>query len=324
MGFKPWRFLPPKVSHALVPLGIRLGSYLGRHEQLIWNPKELLGLKFSNPLGVAAGLDKDARWVKELYRLGFGFLEVGTVTPQPQGPNPGPILDRFWSKKTLWNRMGFPSRGVKSLAQQLERLDPKDKLGPLFVNVGKNRHTLQAEEDFKEVIRVLDPWADAFILNLSSPNTPGLRSLQTPEFLHVCIPRLRAVTQKPLGIKLSPDLSFEALEELLKTVHELGIEIVTLTNTTLSRPPGFEHIGPEGGLSGLALKELSLAFLKKASEFKHKHQAQYILISVGGIMSPSDIKERLALGADLVQVYSVLAFEGFHFPRNVAKCWSAQ
>lgn len=276
------------------------------------------GLSFANRLGVSGGVDKNAETLDCWARLGFGFAEIGTITPRPQTPNPGKILDRDWDEKLLWNKMGFPNAGQYDVRARLQTLGPQEI--PVFANVGKNRDTApeKAHEDYAEAARVLSPFADAVVINVSSPNTQGLRSLQNKEMLGQLVHHTRvSANGKPVLVKFSPDESEEALRESLDVATTAGAEGFILTNTTLARPANSNW--PEtGGLSGRFLQERSKTALKVAVRHFQSANSKSLLVSAGGVLTPADVAERLDLGADLVQVYAALVFEGPSFARQTA------
>ncbi len=198
---------------------------------------EAFGVSFPNPLGLAAGMDKDARALGAWWALGFGFAEVGTLTPRPQEGNPKPRLFRLVEDRALINRMGFNNRGALAAAERLKRFRQRGLPLPLGVNLGKNRDTPleRAAEDYLEALRILEPLGDYFVLNVSSPNTPGLRALQEGPFLDELLSRLRPATPKPLLLKVAPDLSFEALDQVLLLAKKHRLEGLVAVNTTLAR-----------------------------------------------------------------------------------------
>jgi len=280
-------------------------------------------MDYRNRLGVAGGVDKNARIVTPLFKLGFGFVEIGTITPEPQGPNPGKILDRNWEKKALWNKMGFPNIGAQNIAKRLQNLS--SRLGPIWINIGKNRNTNidEAHRDYETCARILDPYADAFVVNISSPNTAQLRELQSTYYLRSLLKPLRLVTKRPLLLKLSPDQNDADLRRVIEEAVDLGVNGMILTNTTLSREAGLAWPS-EGGVSGAPLRVLSQRALEVATQVRSKLKSNIILVSAGGIMTPQDVKLRIEIGADLVQVYSALVFEGFSFAQNVAEYFHAE
>jgi dihydroorotate dehydrogenase len=289
-----------------------------------WLPFEWKGQYFRNRLGTAGGLDKNAKMVVPLFKLGFGFVEVGTVTPLPQGPNSGKILDRDWEHRVLWNRMGFPNAGMSVVKQRLSQV--RNAGGPVWLNVGKNRHTdlSQAAQDYSLVTRELEPFSDTIVINISSPNTAHLRELQSPRYLGPLIKSVRRETQKPILLKLSPDQTALDIRQAMGVALNEGVDGFVLTNTTLSREGDLRHWPQEGGISGAPLQALSLQALKVAVDFRSQISSHFLIVSVGGILTPKDVKLRLDMGADLVQVYSALIFEGFSFAQNVSDYFHVQ
>lgn len=315
MAFKPWRLIPTAWGHLLAPWIV---PWIAKCQKrpLDWQPFSWKGLYFANRLGPAGGFDKQGNLVNSAYNLGFGFVEVGTITPQPQASNPGVIMARDWSQKTLWNKMGFPSPGSKKV---LKNLKGYSQTLPLFINIGKNRQTSNehALGDYRELIQSFQEIADAYVVNISSPNTLGLRALQGQEYLIQLVTELRKETATPLLFKLSPDLSDEDLFRSIDTIAQGQGDGIILTNTTTSRPE--DSTWPvEGGLSGQFLTELATHKLRVASQYIKRKGYVLLVISAGGIMTPQDVQLRLSLGADLVQVYSVLVFEGFSFIKDVS------
>lgn len=274
-------------------------------------------------MGIAGGVDKNGEHLKDWWRLGCGFVEVGTVTPRPQSPNPGKIMDRDLELKAMWNKMGFPSEGAEETFYNLASYAP-DYRTPIFVNIGKNRHTPneQAVNDYLTLIDQFRPFADAYVVNISSPNTKGLRDLQSKDnlsnLLGPLVDRVSHFEPTPILVKLSPDMGEETLADTLLHCHSLGVDGFVLTNTTLSRPQGCTF-PQEGGLSGAPLKPLSQRALQIAVETLGKKREGLLLVSAGGVLTPEDVFERLQMGADLVQIYSALVFHGPHFFLDVAR-----
>lgn len=322
---KPWLLLPPQWAHDLGPFALKLYSLLHSGPTPEWKSFTWNNLTFKNPLGLAGGVDKNAESLDEWWNLGAGFVEVGTVTPRPQSANPGKIMDRDMDRKALWNKMGFPSHGADEVFFNLRHYEQKKT--PVLVNIGKNRTTANEEagEDYLYLIQRFKPQADAFVVNISSPNTKGLRDLQGKEALNKLLAPLVAASHstdyKPVLLKLSPDLNDENLEDALTVAVDLGIDGFVLTNTTLSRPQG-SPFPSEGGLSGAPLKALSGQILQKSLQILGKHRSGKLIISAGGVLTPEDVFERLQMGADLVEIYSALIFEGPGFFRNVAGRYS--
>lgn len=323
---KPWLLLPPQFAHDISPWVIKLVSWIYEDDPIpVWGSFQWKGLLFKNPLGLAGGVDKNAENVLDWWRLGCGFLEIGTVTPLPQGPNPLPILARNIEKQSLWNRMGFPSHGVQEVYYNLKSYAPSFRT-PVFVNIGKNRttHNDKAIDDYMACLRQFESLAQVFVLNISSPNTVGLRDLQQPEQLKKLIgplkQELESKNNQPLLVKLSPDQTDEELYQTVTTCQQLGVDGFILTNTTTSRKmtPDFPK---EGGVSGLPLKDLSRETLRKVIACLGEKRRGMLIVSVGGVLTPEDVFERLKDGADLVQAYTALVWSGPKFFRDTYKAW---
>jgi dihydroorotate dehydrogenase len=276
-----------------IPIVLRTLERICRPESA---PRELLGMTFKSPIGIAGGFDKNATMMPFLAALGFGFLEVGTVTLKPQPGNPRPRLFRRPQDKALVNRMGFNNDGADAIAG---RLRAWERTVPVFVNVGKNRDVpLEgAVEAYVECYRRVAPHADAAVLNLSSPNTPGLRDLQKPEHLEALLNGVRSVKTGPVLIKIAPDLDDAQIAEICDVCVRLADGMIC-TNTTAVEG---------GGLSGAPLMEKSTSVLRKVRQHVGTN---YPLIGVGGIFTASDVRAKLAAGADLVQIYTSFVYEG--------------
>lgn len=321
---KPWLALPAKLAHDLAPIGIQAYAYLfGVEETPRWLPFDFRNLRFYNRLGIAGGVDKNAEVINSFERIGCGFVEVGTVTPLPQKPNPGKVIDRHLATRSLWNKMGFPSNGVEDVFFNLKNFKEHSKL-PVFANVGKNRWTPNdtAADDYVTVIDRLKNVSDAFVINISSPNTSGLRDLLKPENLSKFLKpmvhyRDEQKLEKCFFLKLSPDLENSDLINAVKVAADNGFNGFVLTNTTLSRQSGQPYPN-EGGMSGAPLKELSLKALDSVASACRSFSDKKLIVSVGGVMTEADVFERIDRGADLVQVYSALIFEGPSFFKKVA------
>ena len=275
----------------------------------------VMGLEFPGPVGLAAGMDKDAEHVAALARIGFGHVEIGTVTPLPQPGNDRPRLFRLRTDRALINRMGFNNGGATAAAERLRKRVPGIVIGG---NIGKNKNTPNeaAVEDYVKCFRALHPVVDYFVVNVSSPNTPGLRALQDKGPLLGILARLKALSDelgtKPILLKIAPDLTDEQLDDVVAVVKESGIAGIVATNTTIARTglrtpsATLESIGA-GGLSGAPLRERSLAVVRY---LRARLPRPFVIIGVGGIDSAEAAMERLDAGADLVQVYTGLVYEG--------------
>jgi len=286
------------------------------------------GLNFPNPIGIAGGVDKVGKSLSSWQALGAGFLEVGTVTPLPQSANPGKIMDRSLKDWALWNKMGFPNGGAKAAETHL-RSFKKNATVPLFVNIGKNRQTpnASAHEDYISCMKLLAPYADVFVVNISSPNTKSLRSLQTESFLRdflepIVAFRDKAAKSTPLLLKMSPDLDLTELETLISTSKSM-VDGWILTNTTQARDSG-SPFPDVGGVSGGPLKKLSRDRLCQTIERLGADRDGKLIVSVGGVMDAEEVQWRLSHGADLVQTYSGLVFEGPGFFKKVLRALPSQ
>lgn len=319
---RPWLWLPPQLAHDLSPFFLNLIKSIPHNQDYKWNSFKWRGLYFKNPLGVAGGVDKNVQLVEAWSRLGAGFLEVGTITPLPQGPNPGKIIDRHIPSQSLWNKMGFPNRGLKSAVKELEKLKPHH-YGPLFANIGKNRNTPESDSalDYIRCIQQLENYVDGFVINISSPNTKNLRNLFNPEILKPFLSQVLKSRNKnkPALLKLSPDVTDSELQDILSVSLDCQVDGWVFSNTTLSRENSSPAFPTEGGVSGKPLAPLAQKMLVKALAHIGDKKNDKLIISTGGIFSAQDITERLRLGAHLVQVYSALVFNGPYFFRNILK-----
>ena len=278
--------------------------------------REVFGLKFENPVGLAAGFDKDAKLFDELGAFGFGFVEIGTVTPLPQQGNPKPRLFRLKQDHGLINRMGFNNSGIEAVTSKLRRNKTKLIIGG---NIGKNKLTPNedAVSDYEICFEKLFPYVDYFAVNVSSPNTPGLRDLQEKAPLTALLNRLQELNsakdkRKPILLKIAPDLTNEQLDDIITIVADTKIDGVIATNTTIDRnglktdKNKLKAIG-DGGLSGKPVKSRSTEVIKYLADTSNK---AFPIIGVGGIHSPEDAFEKLDAGATLVQLYTGFIYEG--------------
>jgi dihydroorotate dehydrogenase len=272
----------------------------------------LFGREFPNPVGLAAGFDKDAVAVRAMPALGFGFVEVGTVTPLPQPGNPRPRLFRHPAERSLQNALGFNNGGMETMRRRLAKLYPFTL--PLGVNLGKNKATPpeRALGDYETLIRGLHEHCDYLVVNLSSPNTPGLRDLQNEAFLRSVLGLAAGITAKPVLVKIAPDLEPAQAVALSEAAAEAGAAGIIATNTTVdySLLPKADF----GGLSGRVLRERSFQILEAVAKALF---GRTVLISVGGIDSGAETYRRLRAGASLVQVYTALIYEGPSLPRRI-------
>lgn len=317
---KPWLWLPPKWSHSMVPALLPLATIFTSKTPLRGHAFHWKGHNFINPLGIAGGVDKEGASLLHWQQLGAGFLEVGTITPRAQRPNPGTIIDRDNKSHSLWNKMGFPNAGADIAKDQLLKMKPKIKV-PLFINIGKNRDTdnKQALNDYKSAIKTLSECSDIFVINISSPNTTGLRDLQHHDQLKNLLSGIRQeAPQKKLLLKLSPDMTNDQLKDCLDLGLQEKMDGFTLTNTTLQRPLVLPF-PKEGGVSGEPLKVLSRQALITTITHLGDSKQNLLIISAGGIMNSEEVRWRLDHGANLIQVYSALVYSGPFFFRNVVK-----
>lgn len=279
--------------------------------------KDIMGLRFKNPIGLAAGFDKDGKYIRELAALGFGYIEVGTVTPKPQAGNDKPRLFRLKEDQALINRMGFNNEGVDALVNQLKTVQRNGII--IGGNIGKNKATPNedAAADYLYCFEKLYPYVDYFVVNISSPNTPGLRELQEKKPLSDLITALENKNKehtiyRPILLKIAPDLSEGQLNDIVDIMEETGIAGVIATNTTIERSnltsssQDIATIGA-GGLSGLPLRDRATQVIK---HLRGKLSVSKVIIGVGGIHSAHGAKEKLEAGADLIQLYTGFIYEG--------------
>jgi dihydroorotate dehydrogenase len=293
----------------------------------VLKPRRVMGLDFPNPVGLAAGLDKNGDYLRGLAHLGFGFIEVGTVTPRHQPGNPKPRLFRLRSERSIINRMGFNNAGIDHLLDNLQGLPRRDYI--LGINIGKNLATPvdRALDDYRLALRRVYLAADYVTLNISSPNTPGLRKLQDDDALKRLLSGVsearkalqdRHQVHRPLALKVAPDLDDNQVAVIADLLREYRIDGLIATNTTLDRSAVAGHplAAEAGGLSGEALKERSRDILLR---FRGQLGADFPIISVGGIDSPEEARLRFDLGADLIQIYSALIYEGPGLIRRILR-----
>ena len=305
--------LDPERAHGLALWALERGFARGRAEPD--DPAlgvELWGRRFANPVGLAAGFDKDARAPLQALRLGFGFVEVGSVTPRPQPGNPQPRLFRLAEDRAVINRMGFNNEGHEAAVARLRMLGPRP--GPIAVNLGANKDSADPAEDYAQGVIAFAGLADLFVVNVSSPNTPGLRDLQRRALLerllaHVLATRDEHAAGRPVLVKLAPDLDDEQLADIAEAALATSVDGAILTNTTLARPPSLRsrHARQAGGLSGRPLFEASTERLRA---FRRLVGPKLPLVGVGGIESGETAYAKIRAGASLVELYSALIFEG--------------
>ena len=313
-GLLAWTFVP------------WIGSLLAKPPAPL--PTRLLGLTFPNPVGLAAGLDKNGAHIDALMALGFGFIEIGTVTPRPQAGNPQPRMFRLPKHQAVINRLGFNNEGVDALVRNVERAQRKG--GLLGINIGKNKDTPNdfAEGDYLHCLERVYPLADYITVNISSPNTAGLRELQEEQALRRLVGTLREAQERfgaqhgkrvPMLVKIAPDLSYDDIEAAGRVLGDLQVDGVIATNTTVSRLAVQDdpRAKETGGLSGAPLMDKSTAVLRM---LRSRLPEAIPLIGVGGIMAGADAAKKMAAGASLVQLYTGLVYRG---PVLVGECVDA-
>lgn len=283
-------------------------------------PIDLMGLSFPSPVGVAAGLDKNGECIEGLFALGFGFVEVGTVTPRPQAGNPRPRVFRLVEDQAIINRLGFNNKGVDYLCTQVERARKRNVVhGPLGINIGKNADTPMesAVDDYLFCLERVYPLADYVTINISSPNTKNLRDLQSPDYLARFIDSIvnradqlsAAHGSKPIALKIAPDNEEDQVAAMASIIADSGIDAVVATNTTISRPPLIDskQASEEGGLSGRPLAGLAR---KQLEALRSELGSDIPIIGVGGIHDRTSAHARLEAGANLLQVYTGFVYRG--------------
>ena len=310
-GARMLRQLPPETSHRAT---IRLLSAGGAvlPAALPDDPKlavTALGLRFPNPIGLAAGFDKDGEVPDAMLKLGFGFVEIGTVTPRSQAGNPKPRLFRLPEDRAVINRMGFNNAGMEAMARRLAK---RKRNGILGINIGTNKDSSDRIADYRAAFARLAPFADYVTINVSSPNTPGLRTLQGRDELERLLGAVneeRAKLPRPLLLKIAPDLDDAAIDDVADVALAAGLDGIIATNTTIDRSQGLRSANARetGGLSGAPLFQRSTEVLKA---LRAKVGSRITLVGVGGIGSGADAYAKIQAGASLVQLYTALAYEG--------------
>jgi dihydroorotate dehydrogenase len=341
LRFLLFLFPPESVHHFSMFILNRIsatapGRYLLRKAFSVNDPslqKSFAGLNFKNPIGLAAGFDKNAQYLQSLETLGFGFIEIGTITPSGQSGNPKPRLFRLKKDVALINRMGFNNQGVDMVVQRLKKWKEKpissgNQTLCIGGNIGKNKITPNEKAwlDYQICFEKLFPWVDYFVVNVSSPNTPGLRELQEKESLRKILTNLQELNknqpqQKPLLLKISPDLNLPQLDDVIDLALEIKLDGLVVTNTTLSRegllcsPADLEKIGA-GGLSGHPLQIKSTEFVRYITQ-KTNHQIP--IIGSGGIFNIPDVNEKIEAGAGLIQVWTAFIYLGPSLVKKLLK-----
>ncbi len=303
------RLIDPETAHNLSLHALRWGlAGCARRSDDPVLAVDVLGHRFSNPIGLAAGFDKDAVAAAALMRLGFGFVETGTVTPRPQAGNAKPRLYRLEPDRAVINRMGFNNGGLDAYRRNLEGLANRTAI--LGANVGINKDGADPERDYPALIAAVGPLADYVTINISSPNTPGLRDLQSEDRLRSILRAVAEVPNKPpILVKVAPDLSDEGLEAVVETCVAEGVQGLIVGNTTLSRPFGLKSplMRKDGGLSGAPLLPLSTRMLARAFLYA---RGRLVLVGAGGVFDGKDALLKIRAGASLVQLYTGFAYQG--------------
>ena len=323
-SLKILRLLPPELSHTIT---INFLKYFKVRQKNIEDPilaQHLMGLDFANPIGLAAGFDKNAEVMNSMFSFGFGFLEVGTITPQPQTGNPKPRVFRLSEDKAVINSLGFNNKGIKKVKKNLIK-HQKSYINTKIVgvNIGKNKNSSEAIDDYLIGLEELGDIASYITINISSPNTAGLRDLQLRGKIEKLIKKIidkrdeiKNINSKPILIKISPDLNEDQLRDIALISLANSIDGLILTNSTIKRESNLISINKEkkGGLSGKPLYDNSNIILKKMYELTN---GQIPLIGVGGISSGRDCYEKIKSGASLVQLYTALVYSGPNLINNM-------
>ena len=309
--------LEPETAHTLAGLGLRTASHFPTvlkhftNQNFVTEPiiqQEIFGRTFQNPVGLGAGFDKDGQYITAMPTMGFGFTEIGTVTPKPQDGNAKPRLFRLIEDSSIQNAMGFNNKGKEFMLRQLSKLYFFDY--PLGINIGKNKLTSEEDalKDYEILFRAFKDYGDYIVINISSPNTPGLRDLQNEEFINAIFALAKEITTQPVLLKIAPDMTPEDAIVLCKTAVDAGAAGIIATNTTidysLTDSPQKQDFG---GISGALLTEKSYELFKAIGKELY---GKTLLISVGGIDSAEEAYRRIKAGASLVQVYSMLIYKG--------------
>jgi dihydroorotate dehydrogenase len=324
-SIKPLLFkLQPENAHHVAECVLRLPNIC----QIPFNPfleshfitdesleQELFGRTFLNPVGLGAGFDKNATMIRGIQTLGFGFTEIGTVTPKPQAGNPKPRMFRHIAEESIQNAMGFNNDGAYKVVKRLKKRYPFTT--PIGVNIGKNKVTPEKEaiNDYTHLIKSFNGLGDYFVINISSPNTPGLRDLQNEEFITKLFSEAKALTDMPILLKIAPDMEIEDAVALTKMAVEKGADGIIATNTTIDYSL-VKHPKKIGGLSGAVLKEKSFKIFDAIAQELY---GKTVLISVGGIDSAKEAYKRIKAGASLVQILSGIVFHGPDMIMNINK-----
>ncbi len=324
-SIKPWLFkLQPETAHHVAECVLRMpnfcqipfNSFLNSHfisDDIL--KQELFGCSFYNPIGLGAGFDKNATMIRGMQILGFGFTEIGTVTPRPQEGNPKPRMFRHIEEQSIQNAMGFNNEGLLKVQKRLKQRYPFTT--PIGVNIGKNKTTPENEaiNDYTKLIKALHSLGDYLVINISSPNTPGLRDLQNEEFIARLFEEAKKITTKPILLKIAPDMTTEDAVALTTMAVKCGADGIIATNTTIDYSL-VKHPKDIGGISGAVLKQKSFEIFEAIAKELY---GKTTLISVGGIDSAEEAYKRIKAGASLVQILSGLVFHGPDMIMNINK-----
>jgi len=305
----------PETAHTMVGLGLKSLAYAPtilrdlKNHYFIENPalsQKLFGREFKNPVGLAAGFDKNGEYITATPTLGFGFTEIGTVTPKPQNGNSKPRLFRLKDDRSIQNAMGFNNLGADYMLKRLRRLYFFDY--PIGINIGKNKITPEekAIDDYKILLKKFKNYGDYIVINISSPNTPNLRDLQNEKFIKELFKVARGITTKPILLKIAPDMEAQNAINLCKSAVEAGASGIVATNTTIDYSLT-DEAKDFGGISGSLLKEKSFKLFRAIAKELY---GKTLLISVGGIEDAEDAYRRIKAGASLLQIYSMLIYKG--------------
>lgn len=318
--FRPLLFgFDAESAHGLSLGALRVSPFTGGTKYQRQLNTKLAGLLFRSPVGLAPGYDKNGEIFTRAYSLGFGFVEIGTVTPRPQPGNPRPRLFRLAEDEAVINRMGFNNDGMDMVANRIATVPREKRHGPLGINIGANKDSEDRVADYVLGMQQFAPLADYVTVNISSPNTPGLRALQDKSALDDLLLRVRGAAPDgpPLFLKVAPDLEPADIDDVAEVALARGIDALIVSNTTVSRPPlKSRHAGESGGLSGAPLKALAQ---QRLIDFRKATGGNLALIGVGGITSAEDAYARIRAGATLVQLYSALVYQGPFLARTINK-----
>jgi dihydroorotate dehydrogenase len=305
----------PETAHTIAGLGLKTLAFTPSLLRLLKNhyfvtnsvlEQTLFGVKFANPVGLGAGFDKNGEYITAMPTLGFGYTEIGTVTPRPQEGNPKPRLFRLKEERSIQNAMGFNNRGCDYMVKQLNKLYFFDY--PIGINIGKNKVTPEdkAIDDYEALLKTFKDYGDYIVINISSPNTPGLRDLQNEKFITELFTMAKGISTQPIFLKIAPDMEVDDAITLCKTAVQAGASGIIATNTTIDYSLT-SNAKDFGGISGALLKEKSFKLFQAIAQELY---GKTILISVGGIEDATDAYRRIKAGASLIQVYSMLIYNG--------------